>query len=217
MKRSWLGVVAAWLMAGLFVVQTGCEPTKPVATNSSDSASGVPGPPGPPSVPGPPGPPSVPGPPAAETPPPASVGGLAGLAPLDVAATPPASAENPTGAPVAETPTTPAVDPNTEIVKAEKGVGLKGRSLDQYEGIVVTPVKALFSAKERVVFEIQIPHALNLYQASEGELPKSHEEFMEKIVEANKIKLPQLPPKAEYLYDPETGELMVRRPKPKMP
>src|SRR5688572_3508735 len=49
-------------------------------------------------------------------------------------------------------PTTP-----TETIKAEVGVGQKGRSLDEYEGVVVTPVKSLFATRERLTFEVQIP------------------------------------------------------------
>ena len=97
----------------------------------------------------------------------------------------------------------PPVDPNIERVKAEKGVGIKGRSLDEYEGVVVTPAKTYFTARERMVFEIQIPAALNLFNASEGRNPESHEEFMEKIVEFNQIKLPELPQGHKYVYDPK--------------
>jgi hypothetical protein len=103
--------------------------------------------------------------------------------------------------------------PETESVKAEVGVGIKGRSLDEYEGALVTPAKSLFAARERVVFDIQIPQALALFNASEGRFPESDEEFMEKIVKFNQIKLPQLPPGQTYYYEPETHELMVRRPK----
>jgi hypothetical protein len=100
-------------------------------------------------------------------------------------------------------------------VKAQKGVGIKGRSLDEYEGPVVTPAKTLFTAKERIAFEIAVPQALALFNASEGRNPESHEEFMEKIVEFNKIELPQLPPGHKYVYDPARNELMVERPKSK--
>ena len=99
-----------------------------------------------------------------------------------------------------------------EEVRAKVGVGIKGRSLDPHQGPLVTPAKALFATKEKVVFEIQIPHALNLYNASEGNFPKSHEEFMEKIVAANNLVLPQLPDGHTYIYDPESHELKVRRP-----
>ena len=115
-----------------------------------------------------------------------------------------------------QAPTEPApAEPETERVKAQKGVGIKGRSLDEYEGPVVTPAKTLFTAKERIAFEIAVPQALALFNASEGRNPESHEEFMEKIIEFNKIELPQLPPGHKYVYDPERNELMVERPKSK--
>ena len=99
-----------------------------------------------------------------------------------------------------------------ESVKAQVGVGAKGRSLDNETGVgkmISGPVSALFAVKERVAFDIQIPQALNLFRASEGRLPKSHEEFMEKIVKANQIKLPELPAGMVYRFNTELGELWV--------
>lgn len=112
-------------------------------------------------------------------------------------------------------PQAPVVAPpvETEQVKAEQGVGIKGRSLDEYEGVVVTPAKTLFAVRERIAFEIEVPQALAFFNAMEGRNPESHEEFMEKIIEFNKIELPKLPPGHKYLYDPERNELMVERPK----
>jgi hypothetical protein len=115
-------------------------------------------------------------------------------------------------APVAPVVPTPAL-PETETVKAEVGVGQRGRSLDEYEGVVVTPVKSLFAAKERLTFEVAVPQALLLFNATEGRFPKSHEEFMQKIIVANNIQLPELPPNHRYKWDPEHNELMVERPK----
>lgn len=100
----------------------------------------------------------------------------------------------------------------TEQVKAGVGVGIKGRSLDPHQGPLVTPAKALFAAKEKVVFEIQIPQALSLYNALEGRYPNSHDEFMEKIVQANNIVLPKLPDGHKYVYNVESHELQVERP-----
>ena len=120
------------------------------------------------------------------------------------------------GAPVAPPGTPdPAVSPApaTQTIPAGVGVGQAGRSLDEYEGVVVTPVKSLFATRERLVFEVQIPQALQLFNAIEGRTPKSHEEFMEKIVTANNIPLPELPPNNRYIYDPKTNELMVEQPK----
>ncbi len=115
-------------------------------------------------------------------------------------------------APAPAAPVAPPAPPVMETVKAGVGVGIKGRSLDEHEGFVATPAKALFAAKERISFEIEVPHALNLYEASEGSVPQTHEEFMEKIIVANQIKLPQLPAGHEYKFDPMTKELMVVRP-----
>lgn len=110
-------------------------------------------------------------------------------------------------------PAPPPPAPEVERVKAEVGVGVKGRSLDEYEGVVVTPAKTLFAFKEKAVFDIQIPQALQLFNASEGRNPESHEEFMEKIVKFNNIKLPELRQGERYVFDPATNELMVERPK----
>lgn len=121
---------------------------------------------------------------------------------------PPPKAKAP--APVAEQPMQPAP---TEQVEAGVGVGIKGRSLDEFEGAAVTPAKSYFAVKERVVFEVQIPKAMQLYEASNGKAPETHEEFMQKIVEENQIALPKLPEGHRYVYDPQAKQLMVERPK----
>lgn len=94
--------------------------------------------------------------------------------------------------------------------KAGVGVGVRGDSLRNEEGIgkmIAAPAVAYFNVREKAVFEIQIPHALNLYKALEGKLPKSHDEFMAKIVRANAIQLPELKPGMQYRYRPDQGEL----------
>ncbi len=106
----------------------------------------------------------------------------------------------------------PATAPAMESMKAQVGSGAKGRSLDNEVGVgkmISAPVSAFFAVKERVAFDIQIPQALGLFRASEGRFPKSHEEFMEKIVKANQIKLPELPAGMVYRFNTELGELWV--------
>ena len=125
---------------------------------------------------------------------------------LGMELTPPAQAPFP-AAPAAEVPA------DMERVKAEKGVGIKGRSLDEHQGMLVTPAKAYFSVRERVVFEIQIPEAVKLFKATNGNGPKSHDDFMAQIIDANQIQLPELPAGQRYVYDPEKEELMVERPR----
>lgn len=111
-------------------------------------------------------------------------------------------------------PAAPEGPAKTVLEKAGVGSGKKGRSLDAHEGIIVTPAKTLFAAKEKIKFEIEVPHALQLYKALEGSGPKSHDEFMEKVIKANQIQLPELPAGHEYLYDPTTETLMVKKPAP---
>jgi hypothetical protein len=106
-------------------------------------------------------------------------------------------------------PTAPAI----EARPAEVGVGLKGQSLKNETGIgkaIAQPAIVLFQTKEKIAFEIQIPQALSLYKASEGHGPESHEEFMEKIIRFNQIKLPKLPDGQEYRYRPEEEQLWVQ-------
>ena len=76
-------------------------------------------------------------------------------------------------------------------------------------GPIATPLAARWRAAERLVFEVQIPQAMNLYKATNGHAPKSHQEFMAQIIEFNRINLPELRPEERYQYDPETEQLMV--------
>ncbi|MCU0713662.1 MAG: hypothetical protein MUC43_16510 [Pirellula sp.] len=79
---------------------------------------------------------------------------------------------------------------------------------------VAAPAKAYFQIKERIVFEQLIPKVMQLYQATNGHLPKTHEAYMKEL-EVNLIKLPELPPGQVYRYRPEEGELYVEPSAPK--
>ncbi|HID75061.1 MAG TPA: hypothetical protein EYP56_03590 [Planctomycetaceae bacterium] len=90
-------------------------------------------------------------------------------------------------------------------------VGVTGRG--RYKpGLVTTPVSVFFRSSEATVFRMQIPKTMQLFKASTGYAPRSHEEFMEKIIKANMIQLPPLPPGHRYVYDPKTEQLMVEGP-----
>ena len=90
-------------------------------------------------------------------------------------------------------------------------MGKKGRGYGK--GVIATPAASLWATRERLVFEVQIPEAMKLFKATEDRAPKSHEEFMEKIIKANNIHLPELPDGDRYMYDPKTEQLMVESPK----
>lgn len=101
-----------------------------------------------------------------------------------------------------------------EQVKAGVGVGQKGSKIrgEGMNQMIAGPAIAYFNAKEKIVFEIQVPQALNLYWGEHGDYPKSHDEFMEKVINFNNIQLPQLKEGARYVYDVESHTLMVERP-----
>ena len=112
-----------------------------------------------------------------------------------------------------ETPVQPAAPPppTTEQVKAEVGVGKKGRGYGG--GIITEPIRQYFLQQDRLTFEVSLVQAMILYKADHDfKGPKSNEIFMKEIIEANSIKLPELPEGHRYFYDPKTEELMVERP-----
>ena len=67
----------------------------------------------------------------------------------------------------------------------EKGRGYGG-------GMITTPVKALWQAKEKIVLGSD-PPALGPLQGQRRTLPKDSQEFMDKIIKENNIQLPTLP------------------------
>ena len=102
--------------------------------------------------------------------------------------------------------------PMAEAKPAQVGVGVQGQSLKEETGIgklIAQPALTLFQTKEKVVFEIQIPQAMEIYRATDGEYPATHEDFMAKIIKANNILLPKLPAGQEYRYRPEEHQLWV--------
>ncbi|MEQ9380138.1 MAG: hypothetical protein RJP95_04700, partial [Pirellulales bacterium] len=68
---------------------------------------------------------------------------------------------------VPEVPAAQPQQPEEPAVMVQKeaavGVGKKGR--DYEPGLITTPVQAYFTAKEEIAFNIQIPHAMQLYHA----------------------------------------------------
>jgi hypothetical protein len=196
------------LVLPLGIIALGCEPPKKVAKTGGPNMP--PPPPGstPPPVAAPAPVPAAPAPRPAALPPETKVGVFAGN--LDDLARGPA-------AEAAQRNVAQPDDPNLERLKAGKGVGQKGRSLDEYEGVVVTPVKAYFAAKERIVFEIQFPSQYQIYKAMSDDVPKDFADLKVKVLDAYQIKLPELPIGHKYIWDAATEQLLVERPKLKTP
>jgi hypothetical protein len=99
--------------------------------------------------------------------------------------------------------------------KAAVGVGAAGRGYDTNVAAapVTVPIGAFFTSKERVAFEIHLPKAMQLYKGEKGYAPRTHQEFMQNVIKANDIHLPELPPGHRYVYDPKQEQLMVERPR----
>jgi hypothetical protein len=97
--------------------------------------------------------------------------------------------------------------------KAETGVTGKGKSLDDVSDynpakFIAGPASAFLKAREKAFFEIQLPKSMQLFQATHGRVPKSHEEFMQEVM-APPMKMPELPQGLQYRYRPDLGELWV--------
>ena len=77
-------------------------------------------------------------------------------------------------------------------------------------GIITEPIKQLFLTQHRIEF-IKVEHAENLYKGEHGRMPKSHEEYMQEIIQANEIELPELQAGWDYYYDAQSETLMQRK------
>ena len=124
--------------------------------------------------------------------------------------------DNNTGSTTASTDTSPAqttslappagaTPPQVVTAKTPK----KGRTLHDQGSYLSAVGSARFRAEHQLIFH-QVTHALNLYQAEHGYYPKSHEEFLVKIIEPNSIVLPELEEDEEYWYDASDHMLKFR-------
>jgi hypothetical protein len=62
------------------------------------------------------------------------------------------------------------------------------------------------------IAKMAVQHSMDLYEAMNGEKPKTYEEFMDVIIKKGKpdgLQLPMLPYYQEYGYDPDKKELVV--------
>lgn len=175
------------IVLGMLLAIGGCG-SKPTASDSPPPKANTPG--GPISLSGPA--PSAPAKPAENPAPPANP---APAAPNPVPAANPMPAANPS--------------PMPEGKVAGVGVGKKGRY--SRENVLGTIIATRWRVEEKLLFEAQIPQAMQVYKAMNpsGKGPKSHEEFMQKILKDNSLKLPELPAGERYEYDPATEQLMV--------
>lgn len=73
---------------------------------------------------------------------------------------------------------------------------------------VTGALEAFEPSKQRIAI-LEIKHAVDIFQATEGRYPKDFDEFMQRVVKENNISLPVLGPGFYYQYDVENHELLV--------
>lgn len=110
-----------------------------------------------------------------------------------------------------------AEEPKTEVVEIERGFTGKGQygqgGGEKPSDIITVPVGELFAVRERM-FLMQLKHTEDLYKANnDNQMPKTQEEYMEKIIKDGMLKLPDLPDGQEYFYDPEEKQLKIKKPR----
>lgn len=119
----------------------------------------------------------------------------------------PAKEPEPAPAPAEEPPQPQYTAPEEVTAKDPQ----RGRVFHNQPGYLDVLFSARFVAENQLTFG-KVKHATDLYEATYGHKPKSHEEFMREIIEANYIELPPLRDNFEYWYNAERGELMMRQP-----
>jgi hypothetical protein len=75
---------------------------------------------------------------------------------------------------------------------------------------VLAPLQAYGPMVEQIS-KMEVDHAVELFNASEGHYPKDYDEFMTRVVKPNNIKLPVLPGGWKYAYDVPNHKLEVIR------
>ena len=74
---------------------------------------------------------------------------------------------------------------------------------------IVTAGTSSYGPMLERISKSHIEHAVNLFQANEDRYPKDYQEFMDRIITENNIKLPVLPGGKQYQYDVENHKLVV--------
>jgi len=93
-------------------------------------------------------------------------------------------------------------DPNAVQVVSDQKI----RATDPITG----PLSAYGPMVEKVSI-MAVDYSMSIFRATEDRFPNDYEEFMEKIIKANNIKLPVLPYKGRYMYDEANHVIVIVR------
>ena len=119
----------------------------------------------------------------------------------------PAGSGNPPTAPSGGAASSGPADSQPPIAATQDNTGRKGR--DYGGGIITQPIASYFRAQDKLNLGF-IKHALDLYRELNDGPPRSHEEFVEQILNASNLKLPEAAdPNYLVRYSPETGWLIL--------
>jgi len=99
-----------------------------------------------------------------------------------------------------------------DIRNAAKELQTEGAQVASTKIVKKDPITILGNAYVSIIgrtsiFSIQ--QAMDLYHANNDRYPKDYDEFMNEIIKANNIALPQLPPYQKYGYDERKHKLII--------
>ena len=107
------------------------------------------------------------------------------------------------------TPSTTMPQQGTGIrTQAQAGVGKRGQKLKDRNGMLTTPAKQIFLAEQKIMF-MKAEQALQAFEVLNDRYPKSTKEYMDRVIKANYLTLPELPAGDRYEFDTRTHTLMV--------
>ncbi|MFO0956511.1 MAG: hypothetical protein U0800_03480 [Isosphaeraceae bacterium] len=130
----------------------------------------------------------------------------------------PQTPPSPPSMPVAAAPTPEESRPRDTLGKTTSDV--RDAQAEQARGGVATtgkiasrdPIRIAGNAYVSIVGQsavLNIKKAVDLFHAQNDRYPADTKEFLEQIIQANNIRLPQLPYYQEYAYDAESHSLIV--------
>ena len=106
----------------------------------------------------------------------------------------------------------PILGERTQDIRDAKDAAPAGGVVASQKIVAKDPILLVGNAYVSIVGQasmLNIQHAVDLYQATNGEYPKTYDEFMDQIIKANNIALPKLPFYQEYHYDVPTHSLVI--------
>ena len=109
-------------------------------------------------------------------------------------------------------PPSPKSWPTWSGSKPKRAWASRAAAWIEYQGVLVTPAKAYFSVRERLVFEDQIPKAVNYSKPPTATAPSRTKTSWPRSSTPIRSNCRELPAGQRYVYDPEKEELMVERP-----